>query len=91
MGTDVGKQVTYSGRVQGVGFRYTCQRLAEGFAVSGYVRNLPDGKVELLAEGAEDQVRAFLDVIAGRMAGCIENCSIADRPLQGFKSFSIRH
>jgi acylphosphatase len=85
------KQVTYSGRVQGVGFRYTCQRLAEGFAVGGDVRNLPDGKVELVVEGEEDQVQGFLDAVAGRMAGYIEDCSIEDRPLQGFKSFSIRH
>ena len=44
------KQVRYSGQVQGVGFRYTAQRLAEGYAVSGYVRNLPEGDVELVAE-----------------------------------------
>jgi acylphosphatase len=52
-------QVLYSGRVQGVGFRYTVQRLATGFDVTGLVRNLPDGRVELVAEGAGDELDAF--------------------------------
>ena len=52
-------QVLYSGRVQGVGFRYTVQRLATGFDVTGAVRNLPDGRVELVAEGASDELDAF--------------------------------
>jgi acylphosphatase len=50
------KRVYYSGRVQGVGFRYAAQGLAEDFDVSGYVRNLPGGDVELVAEGPVEQV-----------------------------------
>src|SRR5262249_40859213 len=61
------KRVYYSGSVQGVGFRYTAQGLASGFAVAGHVRNLPDGRVELVAEGAADQVDGFLAAIARRM------------------------
>src|SRR5437773_1177439 len=49
----------YSGRVQGVGFRYTARRVAEGFEVTGTVRNLSDGRVELLAEGTENELEAF--------------------------------
>src|SRR5207245_6186322 len=49
--TTVSRHVYYSGQVQGVGFRYTAQQLAAGFAVSGFVRNLPNGDVELVAEG----------------------------------------
>src|SRR6187455_864933 len=45
------RRVWYEGRVQGVGFRYTARGLAGGFPVSGYVRNLDDGRVELVAEG----------------------------------------
>ena len=45
------RRVVFSGRVQGVGFRFTCQSLARGFDVAGYVRNLADGRVELVAEG----------------------------------------
>jgi len=56
-------QVFYSGRVQGVGFRYAVRRLASGFEVTGAVRNLPDGRVELLAEGSQDELDAFRQAI----------------------------
>lgn len=52
-------QLIYSGRVQGVGFRYTVKQVAAGYAVTGTVRNLPDGRVELLAEGARVELEAF--------------------------------
>ncbi len=52
-------QVLYSGRVQGVGFRYAVRRLASGFEVTGTVRNLSDGRVELIAEGNQDELAAF--------------------------------
>src|SRR5438552_1157467 len=49
----------YSGRVQGVGFRYTVKTAASGFEVTGLVRNLRDGRVELMAEGLRDELEAF--------------------------------
>ena len=49
----------YSGRVQGVGFRYTVKQVAAGYVVAGTVRNLADGRVELVAEGARDELEAF--------------------------------
>ena len=52
-------QVFYSGRVQGVGFRYSTKMLAQGYEVTGTVRNLVDGRVELVAEGARDELEAF--------------------------------
>ena len=52
-------QIFYSGRVQGVGFRYTVKKVVSGFEVTGTVRNLPDGRVELIAEGAKDELSAF--------------------------------
>jgi acylphosphatase len=52
-------QVIYSGRVQGVGFRYTAKTVASGYEVVGTVRNLPDGTVELIAEGNRDELEAF--------------------------------
>jgi acylphosphatase len=55
--------VFYSGRVQGVGFRYTIRRLAHGFEVTGVVRNLPDGRVELVAEGERSELAAFQQAI----------------------------
>lgn len=85
------KRVTYSGRVQGVGFRYTTQRLASGFAVAGYVRNLANGNVELVVEGPADQVEAFQAAVADRMADYIENSTVYDETPGGYQGFGIRH
>jgi acylphosphatase len=52
-------QILYSGTVQGVGFRYSVKSAASGYEVTGTVRNLPDGRVELLAEGPKDELEAF--------------------------------
>ena len=52
-------QIYYSGHVQGVGFRYTVRAVATGFEVVGAVRNLPDGRVELIAEGCRDELEEF--------------------------------
>lgn len=57
-------QVLYEGNVQGVGFRYSIKQVAKGFDVTGSVRNLRDGRVELVAQGEEEEVRAFLTGIA---------------------------
>jgi len=51
--------VFYSGRVQGVGFRYTVKSITTGFEVTGTVRNLDDGRVELVAEGEREELVAF--------------------------------
>jgi acylphosphatase len=56
-------QVIYSGQVQGVGFRYSVKSVATGFEVTGSVRNLPGGGVELVAEGAKDELEAFRQAI----------------------------
>ena len=56
-------QVHYSGRVQGVGFRYTVKSLIPGYDVLGIIRNLPDGRVELVAEGERAELEAFLQAI----------------------------
>jgi acylphosphatase len=57
-------QVFYEGHVQGVGFRFIVRHIAKGFDVTGWVRNLPDGRVELQVTGDEAEVRAFLDGVA---------------------------
>ena len=86
-------QVFYEGNVQGVGFRWSVRNIAKGFDVTGSVRNLPDGRVELQATGEEDEVRAFLDaILKSELRGHIRKhteTSLAN-PLP-FRGFEIRH
>lgn len=86
-------QVFYEGNVQGVGFRYTVRQIAKGFDVTGSVRNLPDGRVELLAAGEEAEVRAFLDaILQSELRAHIRkhnDAPLADPP--NFRGFEIRH
>jgi acylphosphatase len=85
------KRVLYSGRVQGVGFRYTTQRLAAGYPIAGYVRNLPTGEVELVAEGEAEDVETFLAAVGRRMAHYITNTTVQDAAPSGQRGFHIRH
>ena len=84
------KRVIYSGQVQGVGFRYTARRVAQGFAIAGYVRNLPNGDVELVAEGPADQVNAFLAAVARSMAGYIQSSTVREESPGSYQGFEIR-
>jgi acylphosphatase len=56
-------RIFYEGSVQGVGFRWSVQHVAKGFDVSGWVKNLADGRVEMQVSGEENEIRAFLDAI----------------------------
>ena len=85
-------QVFYEGRVQGVGFRYTARRIAAGFDVAGYVRNLADGRVELVASGEEEEVDGFLEALReSELAGHIDGEVAAEivKPA-GLRGFEIR-
>ncbi len=87
----VRKQVLYSGLVQGVNFRANTVRVAEGFDVSGYVRNLPDGRVECVVEGEPDEVDRFLDEMRKRMSRFIEDTEEHATEATGeFDGFTIR-
>ena len=55
--------IHYSGRVQGVGFRYTVKSLVPGYDVLGTIRNLPDGRVEMVAEGEQGELKEFLQAV----------------------------
>lgn len=83
------KRVIYTGRVQGVGFRATTHSIASGFDVAGYVRNLPDGTVELLADGSYDELQSFLEEVRTRFDACIELAAFEylprDEELRGFR------
>lgn len=84
-------EVWYSGRVQGVGFRYTTWSIARGFAVTGYVENLPDQRVHLVVEGTAQQVQQFLGEVADRMSGYIREVKSDHRPATGlYRDFEIR-
>jgi acylphosphatase len=85
------KHVYYSGRVQGIGFRYTAQSLAAQYPVRGFVRNLPNGDVELVADGAEKDVDAFLAAVAQRLAGYIRKADVRDEEPGGHEGFHIRY
>jgi acylphosphatase len=85
------RHVFYEGRVQGVGFRYTVKTLAHGFDIVGWVRNLPDGRVELQVGGDVDEVEDFLGAVRESvLAGHIqkEDASIIP-PLTGVRGFTI--
>lgn len=84
------KLVYYSGHVQGVGFRATAASVARRYAVSGWVRNLPDRRVELLAEGEAGEVQAFLAAVRERMVDYITGEDTFDRGPEGVSGFGIR-
>lgn len=70
--------VFYSGRVQGVGFRYSVKKLATGFDLTGTVKNLTDGRVELAAEGEKMELEEFLGAIReSEVAGFIRHEEIS--------------
>jgi len=78
--------------VQGVFFRATSREIAQRFAVTGYVRNLRDGTVELEAEGAPDQVEAFLSAVARHFRGNITRAEVSDVPPLGTeRGFEVRY
>ncbi|MGE9270383.1 MAG: acylphosphatase [Verrucomicrobiales bacterium] len=86
------RRVIFEGRVQGVGFRYTCKDLAKGFEVVGTVRNLEDGTVALEVGGESSEVEAFLNEIAeeSAVAHNIKGMHVTNiPPLDGVKGFTI--
>lgn len=89
----ISKKVFYEGRVQGVGFRYTVKRIASGFDVTGWIKNLDDGRVELRAAGEPEELADFLTAIReSELAAHIRNAAEHEiEPLAGVKGFEIRH
>jgi len=84
-------EIFYSGRVQGVGFRYTTKSIAAGFEITGTVRNLPDGRVELITEGARDELEHFRAAIrdAGLKLFIRDEAVTWTEARNEFKSFEI--
>ncbi len=81
----------FSGHVQGVGFRYTTEQLAQGCEVTGYVENLPDGRVRLVVEGACQELEQLLTAIDRRLGHWIRTRQLDRQAATGeFARFTIR-
>lgn len=89
--TSVRRTVLYRGRVQGVGFRATTVDAARGLAVTGYVRNLADGRVELVAEGKTDALDELERRVKAALGANIHGADRAESPATGeYQAFTIR-
>ena len=87
---DIRRTIYFTGRVQGVGFRFTAESVATRFAVTGYVRNLPDGRVELVAEGTRDELDRFQSAVEEAMRTGIREVQVNDTKATGeFNAFGI--
>ena len=81
--------ILYQGRVQGVGFRYTVRRIADTFKLTGWVRNLEDGRVEILAQGDRKTIERMMQTIEEHFQGCIHQKEVevveSSQLLDGFE------
>lgn len=86
-------QIFYEGNVQGVGFRYSVKQISKGFDVTGFVRNLRDGRVELQAAGEKGEVNAFLEAVCDSelRAHIKRQTQQPGADGSGFRGFEIRH
>ena len=85
------KRVLVSGAVQGVFYRDTCRRLAGQQGVSGWVRNLPDGRVEAVFEGDPDSVERMVRwARRGPSQAHVTGTAVSDEPAEGLSAFEIR-
>ncbi|MFH1614688.1 MAG: acylphosphatase [Planctomycetota bacterium] len=86
----IAKRILFSGRVQGVGFRFTACRIARRRNLSGFVRNLHDGRVEMLAQGAPTDIENCLREITEAFGGYIKQTDIQAEPEDPeYSSFEI--
>jgi acylphosphatase len=87
----IARQVFYEGHVQGVGFRWTVKSIARGFDVTGWVKNLADGRVELHAAGEDAEVKAFLrEIDESELKGLIKRAEVLPAQIvPGQRGFEI--
>ncbi len=82
--------IYYSGRVQGVGFRFTAEAAARKSGLSGFAKNLRDGRVEVVAEGSEDCLKDFMERVREMMKRHIADEQVSWEPATGeFRGFGI--
>ncbi|MFA5112711.1 MAG: acylphosphatase [Candidatus Margulisiibacteriota bacterium] len=84
-------EATFFGRVQGVGFRFTAENVANAYKLTGFVRNLPDGSVEVVVEGEEGEIKSFLATINEELDNYIEKYKLNwFPPTAEYKRFTIQ-
>ena len=84
------RRAVVEGRVQGVGYRFFAERAARELGVRGWVRNLPDGSVEAVAEGDDEAVATFIERLRRRpLLARIDRVEVAEATAQGFERFEI--
>ena len=93
MAPEYRQRLVVSGMVQGVGFRFFTCRVAAKYPLVGYVRNLPDGDVEVVAEGKKEVVRSFMDEVArgpsySRVIGIK---TFSEQPTGQYRSFGVKY
>lgn len=86
------REAYFRGMVQGVGFRYTTRRIAARYEVTGFVQNLPDGRVLLVAEGSSAELDRLINAVRAEMESYIDDIEINSRPATGqYQGFDIRY
>ncbi len=84
--------IFFSGTVQGVGFRYTCLSFAQHLSLTGWVKNLSDGRVEVLIEGPREDIEKVLARLHAQFGGFIREKQVEWLGFRGeFKDFSVSH
>ncbi len=84
-------KITVAGKVQGVYFRDSTKKRAEEIGIKGYVRNLPDGRVECIAQGTDEQLGRFISFCkVGPRAALIESVDMEELESDPFDTFSVR-
>jgi acylphosphatase len=88
---DIARHIFFSGQVQGVGFRFTAHRIASNFDLTGFVRNLPDCRVEMLVQGSPTDIEICLENIRETFNGYIKETQIEQVPIDSqYERFNIR-
>ena len=86
----IARHIVFIGRVQGVGFRFTAQRIACRYSLSGFVRNMSNGSVEMLAQGHPDDIDDCLGDLQESFANCLRDTKIEDIPPDPrYKEFNV--
>jgi len=86
----IARRAIVSGRVQGIGFRFFAERAAKKAGVFGWVRNLPDGRVETVVEGSDDAVARYLgEIRRGPLGSRVTEVAVEDQQPEKLQSFEI--